>query len=90
MRRNRERQVRREPGEPLRLLRSLAGGPLDARQPGGELVPETIDIVIGPVRHNRIDRQIGPVRELPREQATHERDVGLDLVGMHLRSGHRL
>ncbi len=88
--RNRERQVRRESRQPLRLLRRLGGGPPDARQPSGEVVPETVDVVIGPVRHDRIDRQIGPLRELPGEQAAHERDVGVDLVGMHLRCGHGL
>ena len=88
--RNRERQVRRESRQPLRLLRRLVGGPPDARQPSGEVVAEPIDVVIGPVRDDRIDRQVGPVRELPGEQATHERDVGLDLVGVHLGCGHAL
>lgn len=87
--RKRERQVRRELRQPLRLRHRLLGGPPDARQPSGQMVPEPIDVVIGTVRGDRIYPQIGPLRELPREQATHESDVGLDLVGMHLSCAHR-
>lgn len=86
--RERERQVRRELRQPLGLLRRLRRGPSDARQPGGQVVTEPIDVVIGPVRLDRIDRQIGPLRELPREQSTHQPGIGLDLVGMHLRRAH--
>ncbi len=87
--RKRERQVRRELGQPLSLRRRLLGGPPDARQPSGQMVPEPIDVVIGPVRGDRNDPQIGPLRELSCEQAMHECDVGMDLVGMHLGSAHR-
>jgi hypothetical protein len=87
--RKRERQVRRELRQPLRLLRRLPGGPPDARQPSGQLISEPIDVVIGPVRRDRIDRQTGPLREPPCEQATHERDIGLDLAGMHPGCAHR-
>jgi hypothetical protein len=52
------------------------------------VVTEPIYVVIGSVRHDRLDGQIGPLRELPSEQATHELDVGLDLLGMHLGRGH--
>jgi hypothetical protein len=85
----RERQVRGELGQPLCLGGRLLGGPPDARQPSGQVVAEPVDVVIGPVRLDRIDRQVGPVRELPGEQATHQRDVGLDLLGMHPDPGHR-
>ena len=56
----------------------------------GQVFAEPVDVVIGSVGHDRLDRQIGPVRELPSEQASDERDVGLDLVGVHLHPGHRL
>lgn len=87
--RKRERQVWREPRQPLSLLHGLLGGPPDARQPGGKVVTEPVGVVIGPVRHDRSDRQTGPLRELPCERSTHERDVSLDLVGMHLGCAHR-
>lgn len=54
------------------------------------MVAEAIDVVIGPVRHDRLDREIGPLRKLPGEQATHERNIGVDLVDMHLGCGHGL
>ena len=34
------------------------------------------------------DRKVRPLRELRREHPTHERNVGVDLVGMHFASGH--
>lgn len=36
------------------------------------VVAEPIDVVIGPVRRDRLDRQIGPVRELTGEQVTQQ------------------
>jgi hypothetical protein len=87
--RNSQRQVRGELGQPLRFHRRLLGGPADAWQPSGQVVTEPVDVVVGPVGGDRIDRQIGPVRELYGEQASHECDVGVDLVGMHPDPGHR-
>jgi hypothetical protein len=87
--RNRERQMRREFRQPLPLLGRLVGRPRDARQPSGQVVGEPIDVVICPIRHDRIDRQIGPLRELPGKQTTNKPDIGLDLGGMHLDCGHR-
>ncbi len=84
-----ERQMRRELREPLRLRGRLPGRPADARQPGGQLLTEPIDVVIGPVRRDRLDPQIRPLRELLDEQTTYECDVGLDLVGMHSGRTHR-
>ncbi len=52
------------------------------------MLTEPKDVVIGAVRRDRFDRQIGPLRELPREQVTYERDVGVDLIGVHPRCGH--
>ena len=86
--RHRERQVRCEPRQPLRLLLGLAGGPTDAREAGDETLAQSVDVVVGPVRGNRADRQIDPSRELIREQATHQCDVGVDLVGVHPGCGH--
>ncbi len=59
--RERERQVWRELRQPQGLRRRLFGGPPDARQPGGEAVTEPVDVVIGPVRRNPMDGQIGPL-----------------------------
>jgi len=81
--RKRERQVRCQSWQPLRLLRRLVGCPPDARQPRGKVFTQLVDVVVSPVRRDGLDRQLGPLRELPGKQATHERDVGSDLVGMH-------
>ena len=86
--RNRERQVRPKLRQPLRLPCCLGGGPADARQSSGQLVAKPIDVVIGPVGHDRLDRQLGPPRKLSFEQAPHERGIGLDLVGVHLWRSH--
>jgi hypothetical protein len=44
--------------------------------------------VICSVRLDRPDRQPGPLRELVREQATNEPDVGLDLAIVHPGARH--
>ena len=85
--RHRERQLRCEPRQPLRLFGCLVGGPADARQPRRQLVTEPVDVVVGPVGVDQLDRQVGPLRELPGEQSAYQGDVGLDLVGVHLGSG---
>lgn len=85
-----EREMWRELRQPLRFLRRLLRGPSDTRQARGQVLTKAVDVVVGAVRRDGIDRQIGPARELPCEQATDERDVGLDLAGMHHgRAGQR-
>jgi hypothetical protein len=44
--------------------------------------------VIGPIRDDGLDPQIGPLRKLLGKQTANESDVGLDLVGMHLGCGN--
>lgn len=78
----------RELRQPLRLLCCLAGSPLSARQPNGQVVTEPVDVMIGPVRRDRTDRQIGPLWELRDEQPAYESCVGVYLVGVHLFSCH--
>ena len=60
--------------------RRHAGFPADPRQPDGEVVAEPVDVVVGPLRDDRLHGQARPPRELPREQAVDERGVGRDLV----------
>src|SRR4051812_42892992 len=86
--RKRKGQVRRELGQPLRLLRRLPGGPSDARQSSSQVITEPVDVMIGSVRRDRIDLQIGPLWELRGEQPADERYVGVHLVGVHFTSGN--
>lgn len=52
------------------------------------MLPEAVDVVIGSVRRDRLDRQVTPLRELPSEQPPHEGGVGLDLVSVHAGARH--
>ena len=82
----RDRQVWGELGQPLRFGGSLPGRPADTRQPSGQVVAKPVDVVVGPVGLDRVDRQVGQVRELPGQQASHERDVGVGLLGILIRA----
>ena len=61
----------------------------ESGQGSGKRVTERVEDVIGPVGRDRLERKLGPLWELADEQAIHEREVGLDLVGMHLALFHR-
>jgi hypothetical protein len=85
--RYRHRQGKRHVGcelrQPLGFLRRLRRRPRDAWQPHGQLLTQPVNVVVGPVRGDQLDRQLGPLRELAGEQAADERRVGRDLIGMH-------
>lgn len=68
-----------------RTRTSRRGSPRQARR---QLVPQPVDVVIGPVRRDRMNRQPGPRGELACEQPVYERGIGLDLVGMHSGRAH--
>ena len=83
-----ERQVRRKSRQPPALLGRLSHCPTDPREPHRQVGAESIDVVVGPGRFHRFDREIGPPRELRGEQPADELGAGLDLVGVHLSCGH--
>ena len=51
-----KRQVWSEPREPSRLFLRLVRRPPDARQSRYQLIAQSIDVVVGPVRLDRDDR----------------------------------
>jgi len=83
-----ERHVWRDPGQPLAFLRCLRGGPADARQAGDELITHSVDVVVRPVRLHFRHVEIRQVGKLIGEQALDQRNIGGDLVGMHLHRRH--
>ena len=66
--RDRQRQPRREHGQPALLLRDLPGVPVAAGQPDAELRPEPERPVVPAVELDRRDRQLRPLRELAVDQ----------------------
>jgi len=81
---NGHRKERRELRQPPLLPLDLLDGPLDPGKPYDHLVAQPVERVVRSRGRDRLDRKIGPLRELRREQAAHERSVGLDLVDVHL------
>ena len=50
---------------------------------GGEIVSDSVDRVVGAVRHDRADREVAPARELVADQLTSDLRAYADLVAVH-------
>jgi len=75
------------PGElrqPPLLLVDIVSGPMDTRESNKHPVTKSVQGVVRPCRWDANDRQTRPVGKLRSDKATHERLVGIDLIGMHL------
>jgi hypothetical protein len=83
--RDRERKLRAEHGQPALLLVDLAGVPVAAGQPDGELGAEPKRAIVPAVELDARDGQVRPVRELAIDQPPREGrvDPGWVLVDAH-------
>ena len=86
--RNRERQRGGELRQPSALDLQRADGSLVPRQAHDEVVAEPIKRVVRAARRHRLDREIGPLGKLRRDQTEHERRVRIDFVVVHLWHPH--
>ena len=89
-RRNRQRQMRREEWQMLRLAPCILRGIRQPRQTQRQVRPEPIERVRRAATPDPHEREGRPLRKLAGDEAFHSRIAELHLVGMHRHRGRRL
>ena len=82
----RDGDVRSQHGQPAVVGARLVHRPADDRQPGHEVVPQAVEVVVGPELLDAAHRQVCPRGELVGHQARRQRHRGVDLV--RVQPGH--